>query len=166
VRYDRTTHWNLCNEVVLCAKINTSFQCGKYEKSRTIARKSSIDRLYVCAWGLNATQNYLFIVFHISIWGGTKPTKDPPLVATGWRRDFIRNGITCSAHIGRIFQMFFELLSFCGGFCNYSLTRFMFSKLNQRVLICGMPEVFSVCGNAVQTSMIWSDYEGKLSDLF
>jgi len=31
VRYDRTTHWNLRDEVVLCAKINTSFQCGKYE---------------------------------------------------------------------------------------------------------------------------------------
>ena len=28
-----------------------------------------------------------------------------------------------------------------------------------------MLEVFSVCGNAVQTSIIWSHYEGKLSEL-
>jgi len=28
-----------------------------------------------------------------------------------------------------------------------------------------MLEVFSVCGNAVQTSIIWSHYEGKLREL-
>ena len=63
---------------------------------RTVATKSSIGWLYVCAGGLERLcreawkqKLYLFIVFHISIWGawsfvwGSKPTKAPP-----WPRDW------------------------------------------------------------------------------
>jgi len=53
---------------------------------RTVARKSSIGGLNVCAGGLER-KNYIIIAFHISIWGiGTLFGGDKPTKAPSWRR--------------------------------------------------------------------------------
>jgi len=96
---------------------------------------------------------------------GTKPIKTPLVVTVLEKRQHKKWNHLYRRYWENFPCVFLSCCHFVVVFCSYSLARFMFSRLNQCVVICGMLVVLSIWGNAVQTSITWSHYEGKLSDL-